>query len=245
MEYLRCFRGHRREGGVTLAPLNLQEISDQIIAVGALGMAAYGLVDASKAFRGGVSNAGFRFIRNALAPFGPALQQALGPATECDWRAVMRSHWISGRSKDEQKAIAVSLIQLGLTRDNAQELASAGQVDGAALRQVVISLENGEELTPQQLNLVGRFKATIEVRVDAAYDRADQTYRNWARLAAGLLAILLAVTAGALLYGLRSPAHLGAALLVGLVAVPLAPVAKDIASALGTAAQALGQRVSR
>lgn len=228
-----------------MPPLNLTEISDQIIAVGALGTAAYGLVDASKAFRGGVSNGGFRFIRNALTPFAPALREALGNDPECDWRAVMRSHWISGRPKEEQKAIAVSLIQLGLTPANAPELAPAGQVSPEALGEVVAALERGSELTPEQLNCLGRFKATIEARIDAAYDRADQVYRNSARMAAGVVAVVLAVAAAYLLYGAATLADFGNAILIGLVAVPLAPIAKDVASALATAANALGRRVSR
>jgi hypothetical protein len=157
----------------------------------------------------------------------------------------MRSHWISGRPKEEQKAIAVSLIQLGLTAGNAAALAEAGQVSGPALKRIVTALEEGKELTPEQLNALGRFKATIEARVDAAYDRAEQVYRNSARFAAGLVSIALAVAAALMLYDVDSPNDLGLAVLVGLIAVPLAPIAKDVASAIGTAANALGRRVSR
>jgi len=225
---------------------DLSTFGEQLIAVGALGTAAFGLVDGSKAFRGGISNRGFGYIRNALTPFEPALSRALGDNPECDWRAVMRSHWISGREKAEQKAIAVGLVQLGLTRDNAETLAPAGQVDPFALRDVVVALESGRELSIEQINVLGRFKATIEARIDAAYDRADQVYRNSARLAAGVVAILLAVVAAALMDPDGNDRNLYfKAVLVGLVAVPLAPIAKDVASALATAAGALGRRVSR
>ena len=230
---------------MTVGPLDLGDVSDQIIAVGALGTAAFGLVDGSKAFRGGISNRGFGFIRNALTPFAPALEEALGSDPECDWRALMRSHWISGRPKEEQKAIAVSLIQLGLTPANAAALAPAGQVSADELQKLVSSLQKGDELTPEQLNVLGRFKATIEARIDAAYDRADQVYRNSARLAAGVVAVLLAVAAAYVLYGVRNYDEFGKAILLGLVAVPLAPIAKDVASALATAANAIGRRVSR
>jgi hypothetical protein len=44
----------------------LTTISSFIAAAGALGTTAYGLVDACKAFRGGVSNVGFKSIRNVV-----------------------------------------------------------------------------------------------------------------------------------------------------------------------------------
>lgn len=44
-------------------------ITNALGAVAALGTAAYGLVDATKAFGGGASNAGFRFIRDEVQPF--------------------------------------------------------------------------------------------------------------------------------------------------------------------------------
>lgn len=222
---------------------NLNDVGEQIIAVGALGTAAFGLVDASKAFRGGISNTGFGFIKTALEPFDVALAQALGNNPDCNWRAMMRSHWISGRAKEEQKAIAVGLIQLGLTPETAPEIAAAGQVDGKALAAVVRALNQGKELTPEQLNVLGRFKATIEARLDAAYDRATQVYHNWARFAAGFVAVGLAMAANVLLGGVSGRSY-AVALLVGLVAVPLAPIAKDLAKALGTAASALGRRVA-
>lgn len=218
--------------------LGVNEVGEWIIAIGALGTAAFGLVDASKAFRGGVSNRGFGFIRGALAPFDVALTNALGEG--CDWRALMRAHWVNGRPKDEQKAIAVSLIQLGLTPETAPAIAPAGQVAPEALGAVVVALTNGIELTPEQLNVLGRFKATIEARIDAAYERADQVYRNTARLAAGVVAVLLALAAA---YIARSENYL-AAFLIGLVAVPMAPIARDLASALSTAARALGRRAA-
>lgn len=219
-----------------LEGIGIDGVGEWIVAVGALGTAAFGLVDASKAVRGGVSNRGFGFIRDALAPFDPALTTALG--TGCDWRTLMRAHWVNGRPKDEQKALAVGLIQLGLTAETSEAIAVNGQVDPAGLKAVVVSLNNGTELTAEQLNVLGRFKATIEARIDAAYERAEQVYRNTAKAAAGIVAIALAIAAA---YVADSDDYLTAAL-VGLVAVPLAPIARDVASALSTAARALGHR---
>ncbi len=60
-------------------------VTNALRAVAALGTAAYGLFDASKAFGGGATNAGFRFIRDAAQPFiqgepgSTADSQAFGP----------------------------------------------------------------------------------------------------------------------------------------------------------------------
>ena len=50
---------------------NLSNILNLIAAAGGLGTAAMGLVDAMKAFRGGPSNFGFKFIRAAVRRFSP------------------------------------------------------------------------------------------------------------------------------------------------------------------------------
>jgi len=229
-----------------LSPLNIEGAAQYILAIGALGTAAFGLVDASKAVRGGVSNRGFGIIQAALAPFDAALTHALGDTPGGDWKTVLKSHWINGRPKDEQKAIAVSLIQLGLTVETAATLAPAGQVTPEALQAVVVALTNGTDLTPQQLNVLGRFKATIEARIDAAYERADQLYRTTARTVAGVVAVLLALAAMYIMSngGANRDQYLAAAL-VGLVAVPLAPIARDLASTLTSAATALGRRLTQ
>jgi cytochrome bd-type quinol oxidase subunit 2 len=103
--------------------------------------------------------------------------------------------------------------------------------------------------------------------LDEAYERADQRYRNAAKLLAVVVATLLALAGGWLIYyhpgAATCPAatlpaacppapnalpwwsyfasgQFGLALLVGLSATPLAPVAKDLASSLQAAAAAVG-----
>lgn len=59
--------------------MNVGRITADIAAVGALGTAAFGLVDSFKALPGGgISRSGFKFIRAAivkLTPPVPALEQ--------------------------------------------------------------------------------------------------------------------------------------------------------------------------
>lgn len=220
---------------------DLSNLPNIVLAVGGLGTAAFGLVDASKALGGGVSKVGFKYIKDALDPFSSALSSAVGD----NWTDVMFSHWINGKPKNEQKAIAKSMIRLGLTPVNATKLASAGGVDQQKLSDAAKALQAGTALTQDLMDTLGRMDASIDVRIDAAFERADQAYRNMSKTAAAVIAIALAVIGGASLSELplsgflfRS-ADFWQALLVGLLAVPLAPMAKDVSSALNTAASTM------
>src|ERR1700741_4653600 len=79
-----------------------------ITAMGALGTAAFGLVDASKAFFGGVSNFGFGRIEKAVKPFMPS---SAAKDDTLVWRDTLRANWINGVPKEDQKAAAKALIR--------------------------------------------------------------------------------------------------------------------------------------
>jgi hypothetical protein len=72
--------------------------------------------------------------------------------------------------------------------------------------------------------------------LDETYQRADNIYRNWTRALAGIVAIVLAIVGNATM---TSPLPTSAAVLVGLLATPLAPIAKDLSTALATAVNTL------
>ncbi len=219
-------------------PTVLKEITDSLTAIAALGVAAMGLVDTTKPFWGGVSNFGVRHVTNCLVPFQAALDRASHV-----WRQTIRSHWLNGTALDQQKAVAKSLVRLGLNPDNARSLAAAGNVDADKFVAAVTAVFTGQPLTSDQLMLLSRFDAAIDTALDAGYERADQKYRNAARATAGAFAIVLAVVGGYLLAKDRATYWLSPdfwqSVLIGLVSVPLAPVAKDLASSLTTAVGAL------
>ena len=160
----------------------LQTLVAAIGAIGGLGTAAFGLVDASKAlFDGGISRCGFQHVLAALKPFESALNDG-----EADWKLTIRANWINGVPKEDQKAAAKSLIRLGLAADNAEALAKPGRVDPAALKALIQRIDNGDKLGPQDVNLLGRFNAAIDAALDGGFERGDQQYRNASRLAAGV-----------------------------------------------------------
>lgn len=215
----------------------IMRLAALITAIGALGTAAFGLVDATKAFWGGVSNFGLPGINRVVSRFSAPLDRTLGQDDrgKAEWRRIVRSHWINGRPRDEQKAILKSLIRLGLAPETVEAVANAAHVDPAALRAVATKLEQGAALTDLDLNVLGRLDASVEAQLDAAFDRADQLYRNVSRVCAGVFSIGLAHLATWALGWDRW----ALALVIGLLAVPFAPIAKDLASSLQAAAAAM------
>lgn len=204
-----------------------------IIAVGAIGTAAYGLLDATKAFGGGISNVGWGPVKTSLDAFAGALN-----ATGVDWEATLKANWLNGMAKDDQKAAAKALVRLGLGPGNAAQLAAAGHVDAASLVAVMTAVETGANLPPGGVALLARFDAVIDAALNGGFELGERRYRNVARLAAGVIAVALSLATAILFPALLGDNAIGKALLIGLVAVPTAPVAKDLASALSTTAAA-------
>jgi len=219
--------------------LNGVDFSKVILAVGGLGTAAYGVVDATKAFGGGISNRGFgdikkvitRLIADSKAPDQPSLGHAAAIDT-------LRANWLNGMAMADQKSVAKALIKLNLTRDSAAKMAAAVGVDAKILQAIVDKLGAPLPLTTPETDVYGRFDLSLNALLDQAYQRADQRYRNSAKLLAIPIAVLLAVAGAWALNGNRlASADLWKAIIAGMLATPLAPVAKDVASAIQAGAK--------
>jgi hypothetical protein len=209
-----------------------------IAATGALGTAAFGLVDACKVLPGGgISRSGFKFIRQTILKLAPEVAVFDGTGLSRDSLLfTLQSHWINGTATTDQLNIAKSLIKLRLTPDTAAALARATGVDAEILSQIAASIQIGKSLTPQQSDVHGRFDLLLTTLLDQAYQRADQRYRNATKFTAIPISVGLAVIAAHVL-----PDHITVwqAVLLGLIATPIAPVAKDVASAVTAAVQAV------
>jgi len=218
-------------GGGIPAGIGLTNITEIITAIAALGTAASGFVDTLKTLpKGGVSHIGFRTIKARLKPVASAFT-AIG---ELDPWNTLHANWINGVATSQQKAIVKSLVYLGLTPNNAPGLAAALGVDKDGLIGATTSSQTGTPLTAQQTNVLGRFDTMLSALIDAGYEEADQQYRNWSKLYASIIAVVLAVIAAAFL-----GFNLILAVLIGLVSTPLAPVAKNLTSSLQAAASAM------
>jgi len=219
---------------------NLGNILNFLSAAAGLGTAAMGLVDSTKVFGGGPSNFGFGYIEKALAPFfvpAPGGPTVFGRAEAL---RTLRANWLNGVAKADQKAKAKSLIHLGLTQGNAAALATAAGVDAAKLTALAQKTANGTKVEPDEINVLGQFDAIVSAVLDAAYERGDQKYRNASKFLAMLVATLLGVIGGWVVYGSgMSGGQFALCLVVGLSATPLAPVAKDLATSLQAAVTAV------
>lgn len=122
---------------------NLGNILNLLSAAAALGTAAMGLVDATKAYRGGPSNFGFDYIKSGIEPF--LIRSAGAPVAfgKTEILQTLKANWLNGVAKADQKAKAKSLIHLGLTQGNAAELAGAAGVDAAKLTSLAEKIANG------------------------------------------------------------------------------------------------------
>jgi hypothetical protein len=218
---------------------DIGNILNFVAAAAGLGTAAMGLVDASKAFGGGPSNLGFEFIERAVKPFLAGTPEA---ATAFDQAAVVRTlkaNWLNGVAKADQKAKAKALIHLGLTPGNAVKLAEATGVSGEKLQALAEKTAGGGQPSTEEINVLGQFDVILSAMLDDAYERADQKYRNASKLLAMAVATVLGGIGGWLVFGIASW-YFPLSIIVGLSATPLAPVAKDLTTALQAAAGAVG-----
>lgn len=205
--------------------ITITALSADIMAVGALGTAAFGLVDSFKALPGGgISRAGLKFIRSIIIqltpvdPSNPALE--LGGLSRAAIMYSLTSQWINGTASADQLSIAKSLIKLRLTPGTAPSLAQTTGVDPVILTQVATSIANGTSLTPQQTDAYGRFDLLLTTLLDQAYQRADQRYRNTAKAAAVPVAVVLAVVSAHVLRNSVADISTMQAVLLGLIATP-------------------------
>jgi hypothetical protein len=208
------------------------------LAIGALGTAATGLVDTTKVFAGGMSRGGFGYIKQLIARTVGRVNDAQpgsGLATG-DILDTLLANWMNGMETGAQKAIAKSFIKLHFNAATAGFLARATNVSPDALTSVAQKLASVQPLDPAESDAFGRFDLALSAMVDRAYERADQYYRNSCKALASIFAIVLAYIGNA---QLPTPLPGWEVLIVGLIATPLAPVAKDIANAIQTASDAV------
>jgi hypothetical protein len=212
------------------------DLSEIVVAIGGLGTAAYGVIDASKGLGGGISNRGFGVIKRVISQFIPAggtSALALPSAL-----ATLRANWLNGMALADQKSIAKALIKLNLTSGTAKQMAASAGVDGDLLTSVAEKVATGETLTQKETDVYGRFDLLLTALLDQGYQRADQRYRNSAKLLAMPVAVVLAMLGAWAMSGTGlTPTDARRAVIAGLLATPLAPVAKDLSSALQAGAK--------
>ncbi len=223
---------------MNVSDLNLSTV---ITAVGGLGTAAFGLVEALKPIFGSINRMGLSHIQQTVTALTPnATGEPQNALKQTDVLTTIAANWVNGTDLTSQKAIAKSLIKLHLSPDTAPAVAANTNVNPTVLQSVAQKTALGTPLVQAESDVFARFDVIVTAMLDEAYQISDQKYRNGTRTLAAILAVVLAVAGAWSLEGqaLWCKAHwhdIGLAILVGLLATPLAPVAKDISSALSTA----------
>jgi hypothetical protein len=231
-----------------LPTVTLTQVTAAIVAIGALGTAAFGLVDASKLLPGLIPSSGFGFIRKLVTQLAPPSAGTVPRGSALTVHAItdtLHANWVNGMAVADQKSVAKTLVKLRLNAETAADLATLTGVDEKVLVSVATKLANGDPMTTAEMDTYGRFDILLATFIDRAFQKADQRYRNTAKAAACIVAVVLAEAAAYFLGMLAQPNwhqnlhNIGLAALVGLIATPLAPIAKDLATALNTAAKAV------
>jgi hypothetical protein len=255
--------GVATEAGTKLA----ENLGTTALAIGALGTSAYGIVDGLK-LCSWIDLAGFERLfsgkgrkdgrlwlvkhKTSLNPLLPALKAAYG----ADAMELLKSQYRSGRSKgdlprtlrqgvrigfgmfEHEKEVVTAAVGLGLAKDVAESAADALKLgfeqrppkEGEAIKETT-SIDDNQKAA------LARLETAIDARIDSALSLAEVEYVGQTKGLAMLVSIGIALFVGCLL-GQKWPVSL----VVGIVAVPLAPVAKDLATALQSAVKAMGGR---
>lgn len=214
------------------------QASEFVLAAGAVGTAAFGIVEGLKVFAV-IGEAGFAELMRGLGGLRSALLMAYGDGAEGVLRGLYRG------DADTLARVLRQGVRVGLTRGTAPAVAATlGGVDPAALAEAADVALSAPNPTAAQRTILGRYELAADARIDAALAAARARYVASARLWAMLAALLLAV-AGKLV--LPAGADGGTydwatTLIVGIAAVPLAPIAKDVASGIQAAVRALKAR---
>jgi len=189
---------------------------------GLLGVSASGIVDLiGKGLLGrrGLAMRGFGAIDRVIAHAGPVLRAALGG----DYRETIAEAYRDGRGRGRAPDLLKEAVGAGLDR-----LSEAGEdVLRDTARSLGLPVETGDERVKAQA------RTALEAEIESAFSGAEAEYRATAKLAAGAVAIFLSLGIWFTLPGeVRADIPLHQALAAGLVAVPIAPMAKDIAKAI-------------
>jgi hypothetical protein len=220
-----------------------QQLPQIITAIGGLGTAAFGLVDSTKVLGGGVNRIGFGSISDAIKKLTPGAPGA--GLSQANIVAPLRANWFSGTDLASQKSIAKSLIKQGLCTSNAAAMAAATGVDATVLGSVATKISSGTALAANETDVFARFDFILTAMLDQVYQHSSQIYTNWTRVVAAMFAVVLALVGGWTLFSNVHPGDPNAiywgtsdmwlAFIAGVLATPLAPIAKDLSSALATA----------
>ena len=224
----------------------MDNLTTLILATGALGTAAFGIVEVLKNFIW-FGDFGFRGLMNRLDAFDDLLRVAYGR----DYQDHLRALYLTDRN--EFAAALRQGIRIGLIEDNARRAASFVEVVSADDLQKAVAFQNALEVGEDSIDskdadgfrrILGRFDMAVDSRIDAALNNALREYTLGMKLFAAVISLAVALAVGAYLEYQEdgNQPYFFHSVLVGLAAVPVAPVTKDLVAAVSAAATAIRGR---
>ena len=129
-----------------IVDLQSMPLNQIITAVGGLGTAAFGLVEAAKPVFGGINRIGLPHIQEVVTALTPEQTSASGPdnaLAQADILKTVEANWVNGADLASQKAIAKSLIKLHLSAGNAAAVARRPASIAALLSAVAAKIATG------------------------------------------------------------------------------------------------------
>lgn len=223
-------------------------LTQWVFTAGAVGTAAMGLIEAFKFTWLGV--VGIKLTKRHLTPPAmKALERVYGAEA---FEALLEGAWRKGEAEFE-RTLSTGLRLAVFSAEDIGKFAEAfGERDPKALVEAVELLRSGDSdsLPPEGVAVVeprrmaearhrlARLESVIDARVKAAVASGRDRYTHCLQLAAGALALsgcliaALLIDTGALTIAEPASFTYARAIIVGILAVPLAPVAKDVVSFL-------------
>jgi hypothetical protein len=221
------------------------DLTTWIASASAIGTGASGIVEVLKS-----TDVGTTGLEHVVGAVGASGQRALAAFYGPDWKAVVQRAYRGSTSqlatqfkdalrvalRDEALAEAVS-AELGQAKLEPSLWASVTALNAHAAGQSLTD----DELVRHNARLA-TYTMAVDARVDAACAAATATYEVTMRRIAMEISLAVAVAGWLSVGPTDDGATLGEALLVGLLAVPLAPVARDLTSMLQNASDLFSHR---
>jgi len=209
------------------------ELSQFVLAAGAVGTASMGIVEGFKSTKW--SPIGFSKLTKSISWADAALNKAYGKES----KTLLESLYRVNRTSGDLPRILRQGVRIGLDQNNAAEMEETLLgADSKQLQGVAKKVAEGTDLDTTEKNILGRFEVAADARIDAALALAERAYSNGIRYRAFFIAQGLAF--GAVFAIGPDSKKIITALIIGLVAVPLAPIAKDVAKGFQSAVKAIG-----
>lgn len=227
--------------------MSYEQLATLILAMGSLGTASYAIVEGIKVFPL-LGEMGFWHIEKQLTP---VIYKSLAIPFGKEYDRMLRAKYRGGSA--ERQAMIRTLrqgVRISLNKDNAAKFAGAlglNEADAAeSLKAAVISAEalraqkEPGELDSKDRTSLGRFELAVDARIEAALIVAGDSYGRWMKVFAAAASVLISWVVFKLSKGqLPTDARWWHAVLIGIAAVPVAPIANDLVSAMSSAKKAL------